>query len=203
MAVRKTGVRKTGIPVSLTLSPLVPHMANLPKTPLTSLLTALKAEEAIRGARAAIRTLDGATTTRIMMVGIKAITKAAAPGAKVMMEADGVLRQPMVSRANPPTHLIILRAPSPLPMLVLAHKLTLVQMMEEMVGAKTTTVGELQQEVRMVAQRATRPQSSNSKIGAHRSTNNRMRGQTQDPNRGEAHRAQSLLPSSTHHLVTT
>lgn len=82
VAVRRAEVKGTGIPVSLIRSLLVPNMTNLPKAPLTSLLTARKAEEAINGARTTPRMSDGAAATRMIIAGAAAIRTTIA-GAKV------------------------------------------------------------------------------------------------------------------------
>lgn len=118
------------------------------------------------------------------------------------MEVDGVLREPTVSRANPPIHPIILQAPSPPLILVMAHKLTLVETVEVLVGARLMA-GELQRVVRQVVRRKTLLPSSSNKIGGvHQETKNRMFGLTRATNHGEVRRARSLPHNGIHHLVT-
>lgn len=206
MAARRVEAKRTGPPVSPTHSLLVLHMVNLPKTPPTSPLTALKAEEAVNGVRAALRTLNGAPTTRLaptgvlktirtVIAGVKIMARTIMPGRRTILEVNGVLQEPTVSRASPPTHPIILQTPNPPLMLVMANKLTLVQTMEAF-GARTIAmVGEPQREVHRMVRRRARLQRSSSQDGALRVTKNRTFG--------EARQARNLPRRNTHHLKAT
>lgn len=203
MAARRKEINRPGPLVSLTHNLPAPNVANLPKASLTNLLTALKAEEAINGLRMASKILDGAPTTRLattgtlttiitVMAGAKVTTRATTHGGRRIPEVDGVLQEPTVSRTSTPTHPIMLPAPSPPLMLVMANKLILTEKMEAVGVRESVTVGEPQREVRKADRRTTHPHGSSNKAGAVRETKNTTLG--------EVHQALNLLRSSTHHL---